>query len=228
MNNNNNNNIIKQQNILDKGHIIILDTMGTDVSIINAAKISYNKHMKHKKLVKTDKNLLDHMAKNGHWTPFSHVSVQLHIKMPIFIARQWFKSSIGFSRNEVSRRYINNEPEFYLPNYLITDTDKKTPDNTDFLLNDIDLHFQKSLRLYDKLITEDITPGQAKIILPQSMYTEFIETGTLAAYARLYKLRITQNAQFEIQEYAKGLDKLLKNIFPEAWKVLKKYTETEI
>jgi len=111
--------------------------------------------------------------------------------MPIFIARQYFKSQVGFSRNEESRRSITDLPEFYLPQLL----DCKDIKNKDFLYNDIAMSYEKNIALYEKLLLNGVTPEQARIILPQAMYTTFIETANLASYARMYHLRIKKDAQ---------------------------------
>jgi len=144
--------------------------------------------------------------------------VQLEIKMPIFIARQYFKSTVGFSRNEESRRSITDDPEFYVPAILKT----KGQENTDFLIDDMIMHYEKDLKFYNKLLKNKVAPEQARIVLPQAMYTTFIETGSLAAYARLYKLRIKKDAQWEIQEYAKAIDKACLEVAPISWAALKR------
>ena len=130
--------------------------------------------------------------------------------MPIFVARQYFKSQVGFTRNELSRRSVNDEPEFYLPDVLI-DIDEN---DKGFLFNDIAMHYDKNIHLYQKLLSNGVAPEQARIVLPQAMYTTFIETGSLASYARLYKLRIKKDSQLEIREYAEALDKVLATVAP--------------
>lgn len=203
--------------VLDKGFVQLMDSMGNDLTVVNTAKISKNK--KSKDLSQRDKKLIENLAKWQHWTPFSHVTVQLQIKMPIFIARQYFKSQVGFTRNELSRRSVNDEPEFYLPDIL-----QGTEDiDYGFLCNDIAIYYERNVHLYTKLLLAGVLPEQARIVLPQAMYTTFIETGSLASYARLYKLRIKKDSQWEIQEYAKALDGILSTVAPYSWEVLKKY-----
>jgi len=201
--------------VLDKGFVQLMDSMGNDLTVVNTAKISKNK--KSKSLSQRDKKLIENLAEWHHWTPFSHVTIQLKIKMPIFIARQYFKSQVGFSRNEESRRSITDLPEFYLPQVLTNIKDKE------FLYNDIAMHYEKNINLYEKLLLNGVSPEQARIILPQAMYTTFIETANLASYARMYKLRIKSDAQWEVQEYAKAIGNILKTVAPHSWKMLKKY-----
>jgi len=200
--------------VLDKGFVQLIDSMGNDLTVVNAAKISKNKRSK--TLTKSGKVLIKNLAEWNHWTPFSHVSIQMEIKMPIFIARQYFKTQIGFTRNEESRRSVTDIPDFYLPQQL------NCPDikDKDFLHNDMAMHYDKSIILYEKLLLNGVVPEQARIILPQSMYTTFIETGNLACYARMYKLRIKKDAQWEVQEYAKVIGDIMSKIAPVAWKAL--------
>lgn len=203
-----------QKVVLDKGFVQLIDKMGNDLTVVNSAKISKNKIST--KLIQRDKKLIKNLAEWNHWTPFSHVTIQLKIKMPIFVARQYFKSQAGFTRNEESRRSITDTPEFYLPQHLKNvDMNEKS-----FLCNDIAMNYEKNINLYNKLLLNGIAPEQARIVLPQAMYTTFIETGNLASYARMYDLRIKKDAQWEIQEYAKAISSILIDIAPESWKAL--------
>jgi len=200
--------------VLDKGFVQLMDTMGDDLTVVNTAKISKNRQSKN--LTKSGKELISNLAEWNHWTPFSHIAIRMKIKMPIFIARQYFKTQVGFTRNEESRRSITDNPEFYLPQQLncLNIKDK------DFLHNDIAMHYEKNIILYEKLLQNGVAPEQARIILPQAMYTTFIETGNLSCYARMYRLRIKKDAQWEIQEYAKTIGNIMSKIAPVAWKAL--------
>ena len=147
--------------------------------------------------------------------------------MPIFLAREWFRHQIGFARNEVSRRYVDSIPEIWTPTFLRErDSNKKqgskdSPiENNEECMALIKDHHMECLDLYNNLLIKGVCPEQARIILPQSMMTEFIETGSLAAYARLYGLRNDPHAQTEIREYAKKVGDLLSEKFPVSWKAL--------
>ena len=200
--------------VLDKGFVQLMDSMGDDLVVVNTAKFSKNKQSKN--LTVSGKKLISNLADWDHWTPFSHIVIRMQLKMPIFVARQYFKTQVGFTRNEQSRRSITDTPEFYLPQQL----DCPNIKDKDFLYNDIAMHYEKNVILYEKLLQNGVAPEQARIILPQSMYTTFIETGNLSCYARLYNLRIKKDAQWEIQEYAKAIGKIMSKIAPVAWKAL--------
>jgi thymidylate synthase (FAD) len=149
--------------------------------------------------------------------------------MPIFVAREWYRHQIGFSRNEVSRRYVSDMPECWTPELTdfrekdakIKQGSKDTPiELADVAQNLYATSTRISLEAYDELLKLGVAPEIARTVLPQSMYTEFIETGSLAAYSRLYKLRTSPDAQREIQKYANEIGKLLEEKFPVSWKAL--------
>ena len=208
----------------------LIDKMGTDLTVVNAARVSFDKEsewdiendfvddpdrpgylicLMNKVLEDKDIRLINYLAKHNHWTPFSHVMIQMRETVPIFVARQRFKHMVGFTYNEVSRRYVDDEPKFFLP-----DEWRKAPANskqgsdgplpyhqleyTDGLKD----HHEMCANYYRWLIDEGIAPEQARMVLPQSMYTSYYVTGSLAAWARAYKLRIDPHAQKEIQDLA--------------------------
>jgi thymidylate synthase (FAD) len=146
--------------------------------------------------------------------------------MPIFVAREWYRHQIGFARNEVSRRYVSDMPECWVPTFREKDSNlKQGSKETIIELDDVaknvyDTSIRISLEAYDELLKLGVAPEVARTVLPQSMYTEFIETGSLAAYARLYKLRTSPDAQREIQGYADEIGKFIAEKFPVSWKAL--------
>lgn len=222
---------IVKKNIINKmetlGRIELINYMGNDITIVNAARVSFKKEID--KIEINDIKLLNYLAKNNHFTPFTHGQIQLRIKMPIFVARQWFKSNIGISRNEISRRYISEEPSFYIPEYFRNKPDKSIKQGSVDIKNGLSSHFSKryfsvisnSKQIYDDMIRAGIAPEMARMILPQSMHTEFIETGSLFAYFRIWNLRQDKHAQLEIQWFANEIDKIISEIFPNSWKALK-------
>jgi thymidylate synthase (FAD) len=149
--------------------------------------------------------------------------------MPIFVAREWFRHTIGFARNEVSRRYVDFKPEVWMPTEF-RERDPKlkqgskatTVENNDVALDLYNRAVTVSIEAYESLLAANVAPEMARIILPQSMYTEFIETGSLAAYARLCGLRLDPSAQVEIQRYANAIHELMKDKFPVSWAALMK------
>ena len=203
----------------------LLDVFGDDLTVVNAARVSFAKESLEMK--DNDKKLIYYLAKHNHVTPFFHPQVRFRLKMPIFVAREWFRHQIGFARNEVSRRYVDSDPEFWIPTLLRErDTNKKQGSKDEPIkfnghcLAKIRHHTDSSLTLYKDLLAHGVCPEQARAILPQSMMTEFIETGSLAAYARLYKLRTDPTAQREIQELAEWVGIHLSKRFPISWSAL--------
>jgi len=199
------------------------DHMGSDLSIVNAARVSFHKVAI--EFTEQDEKLLKYLAKHNHWTPFAHNSISLRIKCPLFVARQLGKHQVGLVWNEVSRRYVDDEPEFFFP-----DVWRGKPVNAkQGSLGEVDINtlpnspqgcVNIALLMYDDLIKLGTAPEQARMILPQNMMTEFIWTGSLAAFSRVYKLRIDPHAQKEVQDIAVMMDEIINPLFPVGWKVL--------
>ena len=207
--------------------IELLHVMGDDLMVVNAARVSFAKESTEFK--EQDTKLINYLAKHNHISPFFHPQIQFRIKMPIFVAREWYRHQIGFSRNEVSRRYVSDTPECWDPtadefrakDEKVKQGSKDEPvELADTAKNLYATSTRISLEAYDELLKLGVAPEIARTVLPQSMYTEFIETGSLAAYARLFKLRTSPDAQREIQKYARELGKLLEEKFPVSWKAL--------
>lgn len=208
-----------------ENNIQILNVMGNDLMVVNSARVSFNKESN--ELTNGDIKLIHFLSKNGHNSPFFHPQIQLRIKMPLFIAREWFRHTVGFSRNEVSRRYVDYEPNVWCPE-IIRERDVKLKQGSkdtevennqemrELMTKVIDL----SIKTYNELIQNNVAPEVARIILPQSTYTEFIETGSLYAYARLCKLRLDKTAQLEIRQYAQYISDELSKLFPHSWNAL--------
>jgi len=205
----------------------LLHVMGDDLMVVNAARVSFAKVSTEFK--DQDAKLVNYLAKHQHVSPFFHPQAQFRIKMPIFVAREWYRHQIGFARNEVSRRYVDTPPECWIPDSSdlrqrdpkIKQGSKDTPvENSNFLHGAIAYQVRESIALYEQLLDQEVAPEIARTVLPQSMYTEFIETGSLAAYARLYKLRTSPDAQREIQKYAQMIGDELSKKFPVSWAAL--------
>lgn len=205
----------------------LLHVMGDDLMVVNAARVSFAKESVEFK--EQDAKLINYLAKHNHISPFFHPQVQFRIKMPLFVAREWYRHQIGFARNEVSRRYVDTPPECWIPDPSelrqrdpkIKQGSKENPvGNSNFLHGAIAYQVRESINLYEQLLDQEVAPEIARTVLPQSMYTEFIETGSLAAYARLYKLRTSPDAQREIQKYARMVGDELSKKFPVSWAAL--------
>lgn len=209
----------------------LLEVMGNDLMVVNAARVSFSKISTEFK--DADAKLIAYLAKHNHNSPFFHPQIQFRLKMPIFVAREWFRHTIGFSRNEVSRRYVDTPPECWIPEpSQIRERDAKlkqgskstSVENSNELYELMKTHTEGCISFYNHLLEQKVAPEVARAVLPQSMLTEFIETGSLAAYARLYNLRNSPDAQYEIREYAKQVGELLEKHFPVSWKALTTFT----
>jgi thymidylate synthase (FAD) len=204
--------------------IELLETFGNDLTIVNAARVSFNKEST--EMTNRDEKLIKYLAEHNHNSPFFHPQLRFRIKMPIFVAREWFRHTIGFARNEVSRRYVDTPPELWFPTEFrerdpnLKQGSKETSVENPEVKEIYDQAMRDALNAYDTLLAQNVAPEIARAVLPLSLYTEFIETGSLAAYARLCKLRLDPHAQKEIQEYAQQISVLIEKEFPIAWKSL--------
>lgn len=205
----------------------LLGVFGDDLMVVNSARVSFAKVST--TFTEQDGKLIKYLAKHNHISPFFHPQIQFRIKMPIFVAREWYRHQIGFARNEVSRRYVDSEAECYIPDHQdLRERDKNkkqgskdTPvSNSEYVHEIISDATHSAIEAYNTLLTNGVAPEIARMILPQSMYTEFIETGSLAAYARLYKLRKSPEAQKEIRDFADKIGVLLSEKFPISWQAL--------
>lgn len=218
---------VNKISVLDVGFVEYVNHMGSDLTVVDAARVSFNKKTVPGAVVSDkDFKLLTYLAKHNHWTPFAHPQITLRIKAPISIRTQFFKHKQGFVENEISRRYVTFEPEFYIPNWRTSPTQGAKQGSEDFMPDGSkkelskEAYFRaasKCLEVYNDLIANEIAPEQARFILPQGTYTEWWWTGSLAAYARFYKQRIDSHAQWEIREYASAIGKILEELFEESW-----------
>ena len=235
--------------VLDKGHAELMDHMGSDLTVCNAARVSFNKESEWgldfdaierlkscpynkddvRVLKEKDEKLIRYLAKHNHWTPFAHPQITLRIKAPVSIRTQFFKHKQGFVENEISRRYVSYEPEFYNPVWRGKPTDGAKQGSEDFITEETRTNlydaiyresYETALHVYNTLIEKGIAPEQARFVLPQGMYTEWYWTGSLAAFARFYKQRKDDHAQWEIREYANAVGQIIEPYFPVSWKHL--------
>ncbi len=210
---------------LDKGFVELIGTFGDDLTVVNAARVSF--HKESKEMNTANEKLINFLAKHNHNTPFFHPQARMRIKMPIFVAREWFRHTVGFARNEVSRRYVDEPPECYEPAVVrARDVKLKQGSKSEGVENHADALavLQKAnhdaMAAYDDLLKRGVAPEVARTVLPQGMYTEFIETASISAYQRLCNLRLDSGAQWEIRQYAEAVVKLLEPLFPVSWKAL--------
>lgn len=208
-----------------KPQVELLETFGNDLTVVNAARVSLGKQVT--EFTEKDAKLIKYLADHDHVSPFFHPQARFRMKMPIWMAREWFRHTIGFARNEVSRRYVDEPPQFHIPDELRSRAPNKKQGskddvhpNNDEIRRTIDEFCHLANDIYRNILNMGVCPEQARMVLPQNMMTEFIETGSLAAYARLVKLRTSPDAQKEIREVAEDVSILLQDAFPSSWSVL--------
>ena len=231
---------MEKVNVLDKGFVRMIECMGSDLTVVNSARVSFHKesewehpdsHVPANILSEKDKKLIKYLAQHKHWTPFAHPQIMLHIKAPISIRTQLFKHKVGFVENEISRRYVTEEPEIYIPKWRSKPTNGAKQGSEDFITNEDTvaaaeaMYFgvaSDALKTYNWLLEAGVAPEQARFALPQGTYTEWYWTGSLAAYARVFKQRIDPHAQWEVREYASAIGQLIQPCFPVSWQELTK------
>ena len=217
-----------------------IDHMGSDLSVVNAARVSFGKKSEYKTLTKCydtgeviekalalrDVKLIKYLAKHKHISPFGHAFASFHVKAPIFVARQLVKHS--FLRwNEVSRRYVDDEPEFYVPDvWRGRSADKKQGSEGEVKLGTLDAAIVTSspydaLAAYKALLKSGVAPEQARMALPQSTMTEWYWSGSLDAFARMCQLRLPSDTQQETRVVAQQISEKMSELFPVSWTALR-------
>ena len=207
----------------------LIDHMGTDASVVNASRVSFGKRIT--EMSEGDTKLIRYLAKHNHWSPFGHASLQFRIKAPIFVARQLVKHQIGLTWNEISRRYVDYDPEFYeVDKWRGKPINKKQGSSeeeivwidrstrTDALQSQVETI---ALKNYNRMLGAGVAPEQARMILPQSMMTEWYWSGTLYAFARICNLRCAEDAQYETRIVANLINDECEKLFPISWTELR-------
>lgn len=211
-----------------------VDHMGTDLSVVNAARVSFDKQSEWDTyegaiccLSQADEKLIGYLARHNHWTPFGHAQLSVRVKAPIFVARQLVKHQVGLVWNEVSRRYIDTPPEFYYPNELNGRAKNVKQGSTgqrlvgaERLRRDAINAVEHIATIYNDMIDAGVAPEDARIFLPLNMYTEWVWSGTLAAWARVCKLRLDPHAQVHTRVFAEGIAAVAGKLFPTSFKAL--------
>jgi thymidylate synthase (FAD) len=234
--------------------VTYIDHMGGDLSVVNSARVSFGKTSEYEtvevsgigleyydreftRLKAKDAKLIKYLANHGHTSPFGHAFASFHVKAPIFVARQLVKHK--FLRwNEISRRYVDDTPEVYIPSvWRGKSTDKKQGSSGEADLTDVSCNFgdanssideviewhkEDNLGLYEQLIEAGVAPEQARMVLPQSTLTEWFWSGSLDAFADLCRLRLKPDTQEESRIVAQGIDKEMAKLFPVSWEELMK------
>ena len=216
--------------------VTLIDHMGTDLSVVNAARVSFNKtssweltdwrgsedYARKKVLSKGDTKLIHYLAEHKHMSPFGHAFASFHVKAPIFVARQLVKHK--FLRwNEISRRYVDSEPEFYVPDVWRGRADNVKQGSA----GEVNLPYlvphefnNSALYEYETLLEAGVAPEQARMVLPQSTMTEWYWSGSLDAFADMCNLRLKTDTQYETQLVAQQIDQMMLGLFPVSWEAL--------
>lgn len=231
----------------------LIDRMGTDLTIVNAARVSFDKESEwdfipsgfpsagEQRLSAADVKLINYLAKHNHWSPFAHTSIQLRVKAPVFCARQLVKHQVGGVWNEVSRRYVDSEPEFYFPEVWrgrpvnakqgssgVIDYDQTVLTamsiHEDFSITKLEMWPEDMVQLvvdhYNHLLKVGVAPEQARMILPQNMMSEWYWTGSLMFFCRVCRERLAPGAQQETREVAEQIAEIVAPLFPVSWSAL--------
>jgi len=215
--------------------VTYIDHMGSDLSVVNAARVSFGKiadwntpsQGKSSGLRSKDEKLIKYLANHKHMSPFGHAFASFHIKAPIFVARQLVKHK--FLRwNEISRRYVKTDPEFYYPDHYRKTADDKKQGSGDRIedaasniaIQNVTRHVAQSLIQYQNLLSSGVCEEQARIVLPQNTMTEWYWSGSLDAFADMVRLRISGSTQQETRNVAWQIDEKMLELFPISWEAL--------
>lgn len=222
-----------KRNVLDKGFINVIDKLGSDLTVVNSARVSFGK----RKEVFDDKDrkLVDYLAKHKHWSPFRHLMVQFHVKAPEFVMRQWYKHVVGIETtsssstkdhawNEISGRYVP-VTDFYEPGAWRKQSENNKQasegliDEQRSAATIFEIAMKQAIESYEKLLELGVAKEQARMILPLNQYTEVYWTASFQAIMNFIELRDEDTAQWEIREYAKAMKELMLEIYPETTSV---------
>ena len=201
-----------------------IDHMGSDLSVVNAARVSFGKHSG-KYTEEQNNKLIRYLAKHKHISPFGHAFASFHVKAPVFVARQLVKHK--FLRwNEISRRYVDDEPEFYTPEvWRGRSADKKQGSEGVVDVGEWGDTNWACLIAYNDLLKQGVAPEQARMVLPQSTMTEWYWSGSLDAFASMCQLRCKPDTQYESRVVAEAIDDKMAELFTVSWEALRAYEE---
>ena len=215
--------------------VTYVNHMGDDLSVVNAARVSFGKksdymprvHMGEPKVLQyKDDRLIKYLAKHKHKSPFNHTFTTFHVKAPVFVARQLVKHEY-MPWNEISRRYVDSDPEFYVPDVWRGRAQDKKQGSAGVVKTNANIEYQNNvmLQLYKQQLDEGVTPEQARMNLPQSMMTEWYWSGTLYAFAKMCGLRLKEDTQAETRIVAEKIEDVMAKLYPVSWEALRMYEE---
>lgn len=215
--------------------VTYVNHMGDDLSVVNAARVSFGKKSDYmmrihngeaKVLQHKDDRLIKYLAKHKHKSPFNHTFATFHVKAPVFVARQLVKHEY-MPWNEISRRYVDDPPDFFKPNYWRGRAENVKQGSSGEVKSNANVAYQyhKMEGLYKQLLDEGVCPEQARMILPQSMMTEWYWSGTLYAFAKMCGLRLKEDTQAETRVVAEKVEDVMATLYPVSWEALRMYEE---
>lgn len=219
---------------------VLLDYMGSDLDVVNAARVSFDKESEWEvlcdgnsftsdsfKLKEADVKLINYLGKYDHWTPFAHTAIKFRCSAPVPIRTQAFKHKIGMVENEESRRYISSTPEIYIPEFFRSKPEGSIKQGSGEKHYDSDLWLEQyegfvlqAVNLYCNMVQDGVCPEQARFVLPQGAIVNWIWTGNLVSFANFYLKRTDPNAQYEVRVLAESVGEQVAGIFPVSWKAL--------
>lgn len=198
--------------------VTMIDHMGNDLTVVNAARVSFGK--KSDIFSDKDKKLIKYLADHKHYSPFGHCFASFHVKAPIFVRSQLVKHEY-LRMNEISRRYVDTPPEFYTPKvWRGRSKDKKQGSEGKIDYKTRNDYLENCIKEYYDMLEAGVAPEQARMVLPQSMYTEWYWSGSLDAFANMYNLRSKPDAQEETRLIANEIGGILTTVYPHSWKAL--------
>lgn len=212
----------------------LLDHMGDDLDVCNAARVSFAKETQwaameagEGMLASGDIKLINYLAKHDHWTPFAHTALKFRIAAPVPIRTQCFKHKIGMVENEESRRYISTTPEIFIPEFFrskpegnIKQGSGEKHKDSEYWVEQYSIQTKASIALYNRMLSDGVCPEQCRFVLPQGAIVNWIWTGNLVSFANFYNKRTDTNAQKEVQVVAELVGKEVERIFPVSWAAL--------
>lgn len=206
----------------------LIEAMGSDKSVVNAARVSFGV-TREGELNERDERLIKFLAREKHVTPFRHPTISFRCKAPIAIARQLGKHQVGFSWNEMSRRYKDGAVECFVPEEIFERPSDLHAGSGSLLIGAngeaakvaFERAYSLAVQTYEGLLSEGVAPEQARFVLPQGMITEWVWTGSLYGWSELCRQRLSDHAQYEVRVFASTIDEELRKIYPISWDALR-------
>ena len=199
----------------------LMDYMGSDITVVNAARVSFGKKSNNTYTTDKDDNLIRYLAEHKHMSPFGHCFASFHVRCPLFVHAQLLKHKF-LRANTISRRYVDEDPEFFMPKvWRGRSANKKQGSEGEVKTNaNVEHFYDTAFKVYKQMLDEGVAPEQARMVLPQATMTEFIWSGSLDAFADMCNLRCASDTQVETQNVAIQISRKMRSLFPVSWEAL--------